>query len=127
LKLLLDEMYPAAIADSLRASGHDVVAVQEEEVLRELSDEALFAAAQAMGRAIVTENVKDYVPLDARAHAQDEPHHGLVFTTNRSFPRHRDAFIGAVARGLDNFLRHQSGASPPGRIHWLRPVPRIQE
>ena len=120
-------MYPAAIADSLRASGYDVVAVQEEEVLRELSDEALFAAAQAMGRAIVTENVKDYVPLDARAHAQNEPHHGLVFTTNRSFPRHREAFIGAMARGLDDFLRHQPGTSPPGLIHWLRQVPGVQE
>lgn len=38
LKLLLDEMFPAAIASALRAEGYDVIAVQEHSDLRELND-----------------------------------------------------------------------------------------
>jgi hypothetical protein len=34
MRLLLDEMYPAAIAEALRAGGHDAIAVQEEGMLR---------------------------------------------------------------------------------------------
>ena len=120
MKLLLDEMYPAAIAESLRAAGHDVVAVQEDAALRRLSDEALFAVAQDMGRAVVTENVEDYVPLDADAHARGVVHHGLVFTTNRSFPRHRSAFVGRVIRALEELLRHRGESMPSSLTHWLK-------
>ncbi len=120
MKLLLDEMYPAAIAVSLRAAGHDVVAVQEDVALRRLSDETLFAVAQDMGRALVTENVEDYVPLDADAHSRGVVHHGLVFTTNRSFPRHRSAFIGRLAQALDEFLGRQRESTPSSLTHWLK-------
>ncbi len=64
LKLLLDEMFPAAIARALRSDGYDVIAVQEDNDLRESSDPALFATAQRLERTIVTENVKDFLPLD---------------------------------------------------------------
>jgi predicted nuclease of predicted toxin-antitoxin system len=91
MRLLLDEMFPAT-AQALRAEGHDILAVQEDNSLRELSDTALFAAAQQLQRAIVTENVKDYLPLDARSHTLAEPHWGLVLTTNHAFPRHRSVY-----------------------------------
>jgi predicted nuclease of predicted toxin-antitoxin system len=121
LKLLLDEMFPAAIAHALRAEGYDVNAVQEDSQLRELSDPALFAAAQHLQRGIVTENVKDYLPLDAQSHARPEPHWGLVITTNQSFPRHHDRFIGALARALRALLAAHSEAAAVSAIYWLRP------
>lgn len=121
LKLLLDEMFPAAIAAALRAEGYDVIAVQEDSQLRELSDPALFAAAQHLQRSIVTENVKDYLPLDAQSHAQAEAHWGLVLTTNQSFPRHRDRFVGALTRALRALLAAHPDGAAVSAIYWLRP------
>ena len=114
-------MFPGTIAHGLRAEGYDVIAVQEDSQLRELSDPGLFAAAQALERAVVTENVKDYLPLDAQSHARAEAHWGLVLTTNRSFPRHYDRFIGAVTRGLATLLAAHPEAAAVSAIYWLRP------
>jgi hypothetical protein len=121
LKLLLDEMFPAAIAHTLRTEGYDVIAVQEDSQLRELSDPALFTAAQDLQRSIVTENVKDYLPLDAQSHSRAEAHWGLVLTTHQSFPRHRDRFIGALTRSLRPLLAAHPDAAAVSVIYWLRP------
>lgn len=123
MKLLLDEMFPAAIARAMRAAGYDVIAVQEDSDLREMSDAALFAAAQRLERTVVTENVKDFLPLDAESHTQTQPHWGLVLTTNQTFPRHRDRFIGAMTRALGHLLDEQPAHSPVSAIHWLRAAP----
>ena len=63
VRLLLDEMWPPAIAEALRERGHDVEAVAERRDLRGKPDEAIFEEALARGCAIVTENVVDYRPL----------------------------------------------------------------
>jgi hypothetical protein len=65
LRLLLDEMYAPAVAVELRARGHDVLSVHEADpVLVGASDaEVLFAAVSAE-RALVTENVRDFRPLE---------------------------------------------------------------
>lgn len=120
MRLLLDEMYPAAIAEALRSRGLDVLAVQEQEGLRELSDEALFSAARHAGQVLVTENVKDFAPIEAHARAAGETNPGLIFTSNRSFPRHRERFIGAVAAALETFASQHPDCT--GAVHWLRPV-----
>jgi Domain of unknown function (DUF5615) len=121
LKLLLDEMFPSVITHALRAEGYDVIAVQEDNQLRELSDPALFAAAQHLQRAIVTENVKDYLPLDAQSHAWADAHWGLVLTTNESFPRHHDRFIDALTRALGPLLAAHPEAATVSAIYWLQP------
>lgn len=120
MRLLLDEMFPAAIAQVLRADGYDVVGVQEEPGLRQMSDPFLFAAAQDAGRAIVTENVKDFAPLVAGLHAGE--HHGLVLTTNRTFPRHRSGFIAALVTALRALLQAHPEAEPRSLVHWLKPT-----
>jgi hypothetical protein len=57
---LLDEMFPAAAAEILRAKdGHDAVHVVEAG-LRAAADAQVAAAARAEGRAVVTENVADF-------------------------------------------------------------------
>jgi predicted nuclease of predicted toxin-antitoxin system len=120
VRLLLDEMYPAAIAEALRSRGLDVVAVQEQEGLRELGDEALFSAARLAGQVLVTENVKDFVPIEAHVRAAGQTHPGLIFTSNRSFPRHRERFIGTVVAALETFASQHPDCT--GAVHWLRPV-----
>lgn len=119
MKLLLEEMYPAAVAEALRERGHDVMAVQQEDGLRELSDEAVFATARDLGRIVVTENVKDFPPIEARARAQGETHPGLIFTSSRSLPRHRQQFIGAMVAALDKLASNEPECA--GTVHWLRP------
>ncbi len=49
MKLLLDEMWPLAIAVELRRRGHDVTAVAERLDLRGQPDEVIFATARADG------------------------------------------------------------------------------
>src|SRR3990170_1906685 len=63
VKLLLDEMHAPSIADALTEDSWDVVAVAAEAELRGMSDENLLARSAATGRALVTENVVDFVPL----------------------------------------------------------------
>lgn len=124
MRLLLDEMFPASIAQILRHDGHDVVAVQEQPDLRQLSDPELFVAAQEDRRAVVTENVKDFATLVAGPHRSD--HHGLILTTNRSFPRHRDGFVGALVTALRDFLDAHPGGEPRSLVHWLQPRSGVQ-
>ena len=87
MKLLLDEMYPRFVAHALRARGHDVVSVHESPGLPGASDEQVLDQARSDGRAIVTENVRDYRPLAVTLLTTGETHCGLVFTTERRWPR----------------------------------------
>ena len=114
---------PGRHRPALRTDGYDVIAVQEDNDLRESSDPALFATAQRLERTIVTENVKDFLPLDAESHAHTQPHWGLVFTTNQSFPRHHDRLIGAMIRALGALLDEQPSHRAVSAIHWLRALP----
>jgi hypothetical protein len=49
-RLLLDEMFPGAIAEQLRAKGHDVLAVVADPALAALPDEQTLARAASTGR-----------------------------------------------------------------------------
>lgn len=125
MKLLLDELYSPAIARQLRTRGHDVVAVAERADLVSLSNDDLRRMAQER-RAIMTNNVKDFMPLANRAAQGDDDHYGLLFTSDKSMPRRSDA-IGRVVDALDAFLqRHQSEDSYRNQVQWLsvRPCDR---
>jgi predicted nuclease of predicted toxin-antitoxin system len=121
LKLLLDEMYPYSVAEQLRARRHDVVAVGERPELRGASDAIVFAAAQDDQRAIVTDDV-GFRTIDSRHRSRGEAHHGVIFTTNRRFPRGRPATVGRLVRSLDRFLSDdaQALADNSSFTWWLR-------
>ena len=61
--ILLDEMFSGAIAEELRAKGHDAQAVVTDPALISLPDDQVLARAAAAGRALVTANIKDFMPL----------------------------------------------------------------
>jgi predicted nuclease of predicted toxin-antitoxin system len=88
-RLMLDEMFSPTIAAALRDLGHDVVAVPEHAELRAMNDEKVFAWAISQGRWLVTENVKDFRPILLRALQADAIIAGILYTSNRSFPRSR--------------------------------------
>ncbi len=82
-------MYPATLAEQLRARAHDVVSVHDPGYhhLEGVPDGEVFAAAIADDRALLTENVADFRRLETDALGRDAPSPRLIFTTNRQFPR----------------------------------------
>ena len=115
-RLLLDEMLTGAIAEQLRGRGHDVTAVVEDPALTGLPDDEILAAAAADMRALVTTNIKDFVPLDQRYRATGRAHAGVVFVSAKTFPRDR-ALIGALVAALEKLLTE--GPSTAGAAVFL--------
>jgi len=97
--LLLDEMFSAAIAEQLRAKGHDAIAIVADPKLIGLPDDQLLAYATDMGRALVTANIKDFMPLDARYRAASQTHAGLILVSTKTFPQDR-TFSAALTTAL---------------------------
>ena len=124
MRLLIDEMWPRAVAEQVRQhldAGRDaVVAVVERDDLRSRPDAEIFSAAQEEGRAVVTENVRDFRPLAARRQAQGRVHAGLVLTSNRRWPRARAETAGRLVVALVDLVAHDTTAGEPSsRELWL--------
>jgi predicted nuclease of predicted toxin-antitoxin system len=117
VKLLLDDMWSAAIAQQLRRRGYDVIAVKERPDLRGQPDASLFSIAQAEHRTIVTENVADFRVLASNDLQQGRSYAGFIITTNRRFPRHDRRTTGRLVEALDRLLYRDSIAT--NVEHWL--------
>ncbi|MCC7078157.1 MAG: DUF5615 family PIN-like protein [Acidimicrobiia bacterium] len=125
MKVLLDEMFEHAIADTLRERGHDVVSIQRDRPgLRHTTDPAVFAAAQDEQRAVVTENAVDFLAVVSTYARDAVPHWGLVLTTNSRFPRHQpDQAVRLLVAALDAFLVARADSTEPtSETHWLQPT-----
>jgi predicted nuclease of predicted toxin-antitoxin system len=117
VRLLLDEMFPPAVAAELRALGHDVVAVADRPDLRSKSDAEIFAWASGEKRWLLTENVKDFRPIMLQALQAGAPGCGLLFTSSRAFPRSRKN-PGPLIRALHSWL-NAGPPAPPVTESWL--------
>ncbi|MBK5288453.1 MAG: DUF5615 family PIN-like protein [Acidimicrobiia bacterium] len=118
MRLLIDEMFAAAIAESLRDSGIDAIAIQEVPELRGLPDDQVFVHAQLEQRCVVTENIADFVAVETAWRAeQPRPHRGLILVHPRGFPRHRRGAIGRIAQALRALVTETD--VEPGTILWL--------
>jgi hypothetical protein len=105
-RLLLDAHLSDALAAGLRARGHDANAAQADVRLRHLADPDLLEEAARQERAVVTYNVRDYVPL-AREWAVTGRHHwGIIVIHSRSIAQYD---VGTQLRALDALL----AAYPP--------------
>lgn len=119
MRVLLDEMFPPEIARQLRERWScDAIAVAELPELRSLSDDELFAFAQREGRALVSENVPDFIRLDASYRRDGKSHHGLVLTTERRFPRREAGTLGRLVLALRD-LAEARHAGLADEVHWL--------
>ena len=105
--LLLDEMFPEAMADQLSAKGHDVRAVVATPLFAGLPDEEILIGAAEAGRALVTANIKDFVPIDARYRATGRTHAGLIMVAAKTFPQNR-AYVAAVTTAVNSLLTSTS-------------------
>lgn len=115
--LLLDEMLSGVIAEELRAKGHDVLAVVADPALVALPDDQILAHATSQGRALVTANIKDFVPLDARYRAANQTHAGLILVSSKTFPQDR-TYTAAITSALSALLGHSTHMQP-GQVVFL--------
>jgi hypothetical protein len=101
--LLPDEMFTDDIAQQLRTKGYDAISVVADPALVGLPDDQILACATTEGRALVTANIKDFIPLDTRYRAADQSHAGLILVSTKTFPQNR-GFPSAVATALASLL-----------------------
>ena len=101
--LLLDEMFSDTIAQELSVKGHDVRAVVADPALVSLPDEQILAHAAATGRALVTANIKDFMPLDAGYRGAGRAHAGLILVHTKTFPQDR-TYTTAITKALNALL-----------------------
>ena len=115
--LLLDEMFSGAIAEQLRAKGHDVLAFVADTSIIGLPDDQILAYVTDIGRALVTASIKDFVPLDARYRAASQTHAGLILVSSKTFPQDRN-FSPAITSALSTLLDLPSPIRP-GQVLFL--------
>jgi Domain of unknown function (DUF5615) len=115
--LLLDEMFSGSIAEQLRAAGHDMLAVVTDPALVTLADDQILAHATTTGRALVTANIKDFMPLDARYRAASQTHAGLILVSSKTFPQDR-AYTAAITKALAALLDPPTPIQP-GQVQFL--------
>src|SRR5215470_4498052 len=122
MRAILDEQLSPQIAALLRKAGYDVAAVADRDDLVGRSDRVIFEVASAEGRAVVTNNIKDFRPLAAEWLSQGRVHAGLILLPSTR-TRSRDA-IAAVAAAVESVLRdHPDGLS--GSERWIGPLPNV--
>jgi hypothetical protein len=114
-------MFPSAMADQLNAKGHDVRAVVAGSEFTGLPDEDILIGATEAGRALVSANIKDFMPIDARYRAASRSHAGLVMVSSKTFPQSRD-YVIAVSSAL-NALLAADGGIPSGGVVFLARSP----
>lgn len=110
--LLLDEMFSDDIAQQLRAKGNDVISVVADPALVGLPDDQVLAYATTEGRALVTGNIKAFVPLDSRYRAAGQALAGLILVSTKTFPQNRgfpSAITTSLATQLSDTAKIQSG------------------
>jgi predicted nuclease of predicted toxin-antitoxin system len=117
--LLLDEMFSDTIAQQLRTKGFDIVSVVAHPALVALPDDQILAYATTEGRALVTANIKDFMPLDSRYRTAGQAHPGLILVSTKTFPQNR-GFTTAITTALETLLRATDKVQP-GQVLFLTP------
>jgi Domain of unknown function (DUF5615) len=121
VKLCLDEHYAKRIAELLRERGREVDCVKERADLVSLRDGALWEQMQQEHRALLTQNVADFMPLITRTSETGESHWGIIFSNSRSMPR-GSATIGVFVESIDRVMQEFAGEDEfRDRVDWLHP------
>ncbi len=119
MRALLDEQLSPEVAVLLRKAGYDVVAVAERSELVGSTDRAILEIASSEGRALITNNVKDFRPLAAERLATGDTHPGLVLLPSAR-TRNRAA-VAALANRLEQVLHdHPEGLRESE--YWIGPL-----
>lgn len=96
MRLLLDEMYPAALASALLRAGIDASRAAELG-LAGSSDAELIEAAALRAHSLLTENVSDFTRIAGDAASAGQHHRGLLIALSSRFTRSREGIEPLVA------------------------------
>jgi Domain of unknown function (DUF5615) len=105
VRVLVDEMYPPALAESLRSAGIEATTVTDLR-LAGASDEELFGAAVASGYAVLTENVGDFARIAAEHSTAGGRHPGVLIALSSRFSR-RPGGIPPLVRAIRSIASGQ--------------------
>ena len=98
MKILVDEMYPAAVVGALHAAGIEATAVADLR-LAGASDPEVFGAAVAGGYCVLTENVGDFARIAAEQSIAGGHHYGVLIALSSRCSR-RPAGIGPLVAAI---------------------------
>jgi len=118
LRLLFDTHHSRLGAARLRNAGHDVIAAADDPALASLPDEELLRAAYRLGRALVTENAKDFDRIVRAWSSIGEHHAGVIFTSPRRYHRASQAYPANLVAALALLLQ-ESPAEQADMVLWL--------
>jgi hypothetical protein len=113
VKILVDEMYPATVAEALNAAGINATTVRDLR-LAGASDPEVFAVAVAGGYTVLTENVGDFARITAEDSTAGGHHHGVLIALSSRFSR-RPAGIGPLIAAIQTVADEQI----PDRVVYL--------
>jgi hypothetical protein len=116
VKVLVDEMYPAAVAEALRASGIDATTVADLR-LGGAPDAEIFGAAVAGDFCVLTENVGDFARIAADHSPGGGRHAGLLIALSSRFSR-----WSAGLQPLVDAIRAIADEQIEDRVIYLEPV-----
>lgn len=119
MKLLLDEMYPARLARALRERGADAEGVDERSPLRGLADEELLVVAAREGRALVSENVADFMRLYGEWGSTGRRHAGIVIALSSRFSRTPAGYEVLVDSLVELCGQHPGHEALADAVHFL--------
>ena len=119
MKALLDEQLSLQIAVLLREAGYDAVAVAERVDLVGSIDSTILEVATGEGRAVVTNNIKDFRPLAAERLAQGRTHGGLILVPST---RTRSRAAVTVLAGAIEKVLHDHPDGLAGSERWIGPL-----
>ncbi|MBI3965797.1 MAG: DUF5615 family PIN-like protein [Chloroflexi bacterium] len=106
-------MIRPAVAATLRGWGYDVVSVHELGLgNRRVPDEAILEFAANSGRAVLTFNVREYLPLDDAWRVVGREHAGIICSGEISA-------VGELARRLVAYLDSIEPAIQWNTVVWL--------
>ena len=120
MRLLLDEMISPAIARELRERGFEVDAVKRDRPeLEAVPDREIVQRMTAERRAVVTNDIADFLPIHERILASGEEHYGMLFTHDATLARNKAA-VPTWVETLATFLaQHQADDALRSRVHYL--------
>jgi enoyl-CoA hydratase/carnithine racemase len=116
VKLLLDEMYSAALAMRLRGATIDAATAADLGVAGR-SDSDVFSTAVAQAYAVLTENVADFARIASDHLSAGHHHPGVLIALSSRFSRRPagiNALVGAIRAVADEDLED--------RIVYLEPA-----
>jgi uncharacterized protein DUF5615 len=118
VRLLLDEHYAPAIAERLRAAGQVADTVLGLR-LAGVDDQTLLEFCDRESYALLTNNVRDFVPLAREWAAAGREHAGLALTSDASLPRHSGT-IGRFVALLSTLMTENSATRAlANQVRWL--------